>query len=196
MLTRCATNLALQAGEDVNQAIPLRRSGPMLSRLCAAVICAALVFTSVARAAPANSSSPEPEAPSPSWPTVDCVLGAADAYGLPPIVLLGIMRVEGGRPGHHSGNKNGTYDIGPMQINSWWLSRLKQAGITEAELANNGCLNMWVGAAILALALKEADGNLAKAVGYYHSHKRHLAVPYKNKVRDAITGFLQQQNQP
>ena len=54
-----------------------------------------------------------------------CILIAAQAYSVPPIVLSGIYQVEQGRVGQEVGpNKNGSYDLGPMQINTIWLPEL------------------------------------------------------------------------
>ena len=54
-----------------------------------------------------------------------CLLMAANTYQVPPAVMIGIMQVEGGHVGQAVGpNSNGTYDLGPMQVNSRWMPEL------------------------------------------------------------------------
>lgn len=69
-----------------------------------------------------------------------CILMAAQNYSVPPSVLLGIYQVEGGAVGQAVGpNDNGSYDLGPMQINTIWLPELaRHWGVSEAT-AKNGC---------------------------------------------------------
>lgn len=130
--------------------------------------------------------------PTASWPTQACLETATHAMKVPAVLVLGIMQVEGGKPGQRVYNTNGSYDMGPMQVNSWWLPRLAPLGITARRLTDDGCLNLTVGTAILASALKEAHGDIALAVGWYHSHTPALAGAYKDKVRRAIEGFARQ----
>ena len=54
-----------------------------------------------------------------------CLMLAAQTYSVPPAVLMGIYQVEGGKPGQAVGpNSNGSYDLGPMQINTVWIPEL------------------------------------------------------------------------
>src|SRR3546814_5341158 len=50
--------------------------------------------------------------------TTECVVNAAALYHLPEPLVWTILYVEGGKVGTVSGNKNGTADLGPMQINT------------------------------------------------------------------------------
>lgn len=126
-----------------------------------------------------------------TWPTTQCVLAAAHNDRVPALVILGVMKVEGGKPGQAVRDSNGSYDMGPMQVNSLWLPKLRGLGIDARKLTDNGCTNVAVGTAILALELERAHGNLAKAVGWYHSQTPDLAKHYRDKVRRAITTFLE-----
>ena len=56
-----------------------------------------------------------------------CLMLAAQTYSVPPAVLVGIHQVEGGKVGQAVGpNDNGSYDLGPMQINTIWIPELAQ----------------------------------------------------------------------
>ncbi|MDP7142948.1 MAG: lytic transglycosylase domain-containing protein [Alphaproteobacteria bacterium] len=115
---------------------------------------------------------------------------AAQNYDVPPEVMFGIYEVEGGRVGQVVGNTNGSYDIGPMQINTLWVPELARMwNVSEYEafelLRDDPCVNTGVSAWILRSHLDET-GDLAKAVGYYHSRTPHLTEAYKKRVMDAM----------
>lgn len=119
-----------------------------------------------------------------------CLMLAAQTYSVPPQVLVGILHVEGGRIGQQVANKNGTYDLGPMQINSLWVPELAQNWKVSRKTAwkwlrDDGCTNVNVAAWILGRHLEETK-SLAKAVAYYHSRTPHLGKKYKSKVVDVM----------
>lgn len=116
-----------------------------------------------------------------TWPTYACVMSAAKAFHVNPWIIVGLMKTENGRPGQIVHDANGSYDMGPMQINSFWLPKLHRLGITPHKLASNGCLNIEVGTAIYARQLKAAHGDTAKAIGWYHSHIRQYAIRYRER---------------
>jgi peptide-methionine (R)-S-oxide reductase len=79
--------------------------------------------------------------------TVACVRHAARAERVPLAALVGLLRVEGGHVGHSHRNRNGTFDMGPMQINTIWLAeqgviRLSDNGVSE--LASPATYNEFV----------------------------------------------------
>jgi|SRR5690625_228916 len=114
-----------------------------------------------------------------------CVSDAAFQFQVPELALWVLLDVEGGTLGEVSGNSNGSYDIGPMQINSWWLSRLAKRGITEDMILNNLCMNISVGAWILAQEL-DRHKDLVKAMAHYHSPTPHHQKRYLGLVVGAI----------
>jgi len=116
---------------------------------------------------------------------VACIWSAAGYYRLPPLALVGILRVEGGRPGRVSRNADGSEDLGPMQINTRWLPRLERAGLTRKEILTNPCANIWAGAWILALAYAR-DKDIWMAIGHYHSRNRGESRRYRRKVEREI----------
>lgn len=116
---------------------------------------------------------------------VACIWQAAGYYRLPPLALVGILGVEGGRPGQAVRNTDGSEDLGPMQINSRWLPMLSRYGLTRTRILNNPCANVWAGAWILARAYAR-DGDVWQAVGHYHSWKKGESCRYRRRVAQAI----------
>ncbi len=120
-------------------------------------------------------------------PYLACMALVASIYHLPPRVLPAIHLVEGGVPGSVSRNLNGTDDLGVMQVNTIWLPAFaRMTHLTEAEvrdrLVNRSCFNIAAAGAIMRLYMDEAQGDLLRAVGYYHSHTPALNAPYQLKV--------------
>jgi len=116
-----------------------------------------------------------------------CVLLAANTYQVPAAVMIGIMHVEGGRVGQEVGpNTNGTYDLGPMQVNTRWLPLLQRrwrvdANTAKAWVRDDGCVNVHVAAWILRQKLDEA-GSIWGGIAAYHSATPKFGTPYANKV--------------
>ncbi|MBF0872103.1 MAG: transglycosylase SLT domain-containing protein [Gluconobacter japonicus] len=79
-----------------------------------------------------------------------CVTAAASRYHLPVILLQAVLKTENGKRGTISKNSNGSYDIGPAQINSIHLPELARLGISRDALLADDCLNVHVGAWILS----------------------------------------------
>lgn len=109
--------------------------------------------------------------------TAQCLVDVSNQSGIHTDVLLAILMVEGGTVGKdNNGNTNGTYDIGPFQINSMHLPRLKHMGISETKLRNNGCVNATVAAVILresipdnVMASIKTPEDYLRAIARYHS---------------------------
>lgn len=136
---------------------------------------------------PAPSHEPTTLPPDNISPQSDqCVAKAAKLYNVPPTLLSAVLRTEGGRVGEVHYNNNGSYDIGPAQINSIWLPTLAKSGITRDMLLNNACLNITVGAWILGNAMVGANvQNPAlfwQHVGDYNSHTPLWNQKYALKV--------------
>jgi hypothetical protein len=115
------------------------------------------------------------------------MLATASAYHLPPRLLSAIQQVEGGTIGAVHSNTNGSDDLGVMQINSAWLPRISSiTGLPTAQvrdrLVGDGCFNVAAAGMILRTALDEADNDLLRAIGFYHSHNDSFAEPYRARV--------------
>lgn len=111
-----------------------------------------------------------------------CFIDAATRYKLNPVLLKSIAKVESNfnpRAVNRS-NKNGSYDIGVMQINSWWVPRLVKYGIQEQHLYD-ACMNIHVGAWILAQEVAK-HGYSWKAVGAYNAKSIGKQIKYASKV--------------
>lgn len=120
-------------------------------------------------------------------PFVACMALSAALHNLPPEVLPAIHNVEGGKVGTVSRNRNGTEDLGVMQINTIWVPRLARATSlrdeeVRARLIGNACFNIVVAGAILRIYLTETKGDLWRAVGNYHSHTPARNLAYQAKV--------------
>lgn len=119
-----------------------------------------------------------------------CLLISAQTYQVPPGVLLGIMQVEGGRIGQAVRNTNGSYDLGPMQINTIWLPELARKWNTDQRTAlswvkDDGCVNVSVSAWILRQRINRT-GSLWSGIAGYHSLTPGIGSRYASKVAAAM----------
>ena len=79
-----------------------------------------------------------------------CFKEASQRYNVPQSLLVAIAKHEsGGRTTAINQNRNGTRDIGLMQINSAWLPMLARHGLMEQDLFDP-CVNVLVAAWILS----------------------------------------------
>ncbi len=99
----------------------------------------------------------------------NCFSEAGDKYGIDPLLLKAIAQTESSmNPQALNRNKNGSEDIGLMQINSAHLERLRKSGITRESLLNDTCMSVMVGADILAGFVSQF-GYTWRAVGAYNA---------------------------
>jgi len=124
----------------------------------------------------------------------DCFDDAASWQGVHPGVLRAISLRENARcDATVHINRNGTVDIGCMQINSIHLPELANYGISARELMDS-CINIFVGAHhYKKMVLKY--GNTWKAVGAYHSETPERRDAYAKSV-EAIFRRLQTDQKP
>ena len=135
-----------------------------------------------------------------SW---ECVVDAAAQYNLPLAAMVGILATEGGKTGEALSNTNGTWDMGPFQINTCHVNELLQAGMAPEVILQDGCANAYAAAFILR---KEYDRtrNIWDAVGAYHSRTPHFRDAYLGRVRKhliklshtGLAGLLPQNSSP
>lgn len=117
--------------------------------------------------------------------TTKCIERASARYGVHVDILLAILMVEGGTVGKNSRpNSNGSYDIGPFQINSMHRRELLSVGVDEDTLRNDGCVNAMVAARHLVrtvtpemLAGVRTQEDYLRVIANYHS-----ATPKYNQI--------------
>jgi soluble lytic murein transglycosylase-like protein len=110
-----------------------------------------------------------------------CWEEAGARYGINPYLLYAIAKTESSlNPRAVNRNKNGSYDIGLMQINSSWFPMLRKYGVDEKQLLEP-CTSIHVGAWIIAQNMQRM-GNSWDAVGAYNSTKPDLRLKYAKKV--------------
>ena len=112
-----------------------------------------------------------------------CVISAANRFDLPVRALYALLKVEGGKIGSKNYNSNGTYDMGPMQINSIWLPTFRNY-LSEDEIIYDGCKNILAGAWILKAKILQA-GDFWLGIGNYHSKTKHRNKWYQWQVYKA-----------
>jgi hypothetical protein len=87
--------------------------------------------------------------------------------------LWGLRDQEAGWIGAEVRNTNGTHDLGPLQINSWWVPKIaalidRPAGDVRGWLQSDPCFNVGTARWIFLSALR-TTGDYWRAVGVYHS---------------------------
>ena len=120
-----------------------------------------------------------------------CIEAAAQAYRVPPAILVILLNVEGGSLGAVSPNTNGTVDIGPMQVNEIWLPGIAAHWGTSQRVAflalrDSFCANVEAGTWILRQGLDEAKGDFWEGVAYYHSHDPFHKQTYLRAVLEQV----------
>lgn len=98
----------------------------------------------------------------------NCWNRAASMFNISPELLYAIAQQESSLdPSAVGHNRDGSYDLGLMQINSLHLPSLRELGINKQQL-KDPCLSIIVGASILADMMKRY-GYTWEAVGAYNA---------------------------
>jgi hypothetical protein len=119
--------------------------------------------------------------------TLACLLTIAGWHGLPPPILVALLGTELGHVGEVSRNANGTFDSGPMQVNSVWLGRLaRRYALSEEKVAellrDDGCFNADAAAFILRRCIDRNGGDVWAGIGCYHSATPARRTAYQRRV--------------
>lgn len=126
----------------------------------------AVYLVSISPAAAVSPRSPELE-------LTRCIYIAAGGHRWLERTLWGLRDQEGGWLGAEVPNANGSHDLGPLQVNSWWVTKLAAATGRPANhirwwLINDACFNVrtarWIFLSSLAVTR-----DYWKAIGVYHS---------------------------
>lgn len=176
-------------GRPHDRADRLRRGGARLL-VCIAIL-SAFVGDDGKALAKSGSSSRETE-------VAICIRKAAQGKAWLERTLWALRDQEGGWIGASVANTNGTHDLGPLQVNSWWVPRIAEL-VNRPEqhvrfwLQNDACFNAeaarWIFLSGLAVT-----GDYWKAVGVYHSptgwrqarYARSVATHLRKRYGDAI----------
>jgi hypothetical protein len=115
--------------------------------------------------------------------TWECLSESSRRFRVPIFMLLSVLDVERGQVGRERANRDGSSDLGPMQINTLWLPRLRSLGLGREAVRDSGCLNVAVGAWLLRHHLARSRGRPFEAMGRYHSLRPALAARYVSAIR-------------
>lgn len=126
-----------------------------------------------------------------------CLNDVSEKYGIHPVVLSLIYRVEGGKSGYKIQNKDKTHDLGLMQIN--WerhQKKLEKRGITENMVRYNDCLNL----AVAAHYVREVTHGIRistpreyfRAIARYHNKGEPFITVYTDKLIAAYKIMLRE----
>ncbi len=145
----------------------------------AAAALAALLVSAPATASSRGSRADEAE-------IGRCIRQASKGHAWLEKTLWGLRKQEAGWLGAEVANTNGTHDLGPLQINSWWVPRI--ARLVERPdhqvrhwLRHDACFNAEAARWIFLSGL-QASGNYWEAVGIYHSPTGWRQRAYAAKV--------------
>ncbi|MEB6379129.1 type III secretion system invasion protein IagB [Leclercia adecarboxylata] len=116
----------------------------------------------------------------------NCWNNAGHRYHVDPWLLFAIAKVESGmNPRAVGWNRDGTRDVGLMQINSAHFPALQRVGIDEYRLMREPCTSVMVGASILSAMIRVYGYNW-EAVGAYNAGLKKENYPqrmlYAHKV--------------
>ncbi len=108
-----------------------------------------------------------------------CYEEAGELYGINPELLRAIAIAETGEnPSIINKNKDGSYDMGLMQINSYWIERIP---LDLNTLLSDPCYNVKAGAMIMRYCIEEY-GYTWDAVGCYNAKGKIKKVKYSWRV--------------
>lgn len=115
---------------------------------------------------------------------------AAQYYQLDPWLLFSVAKVESSfNPLAINSNSNKSKDYGLMQINSFWLSKLKDLGI-EKEHLFDPCTSIFVGAWIMKNNIVRMGYNIDGIGAYNSPNNPTLRRRYGRKVYEAYNELV------
>ncbi len=115
----------------------------------------------------------------PAWAEAFCFEEAGKAHNISSELLKSIARVESDLNSNAvNTNRNGSTDLGLMQINSAWIDAMN---LNRDELISNPCYNVMTGANILRQCI-DRHGYTWEAVGCYNAKSKGKRVGYSWKI--------------
>lgn len=117
----------------------------------------------------------------------DCISEVAHCFQINPLIIRAIIFKESGnRRNVFNKNKNNTIDVGIMQINSLHFPSLMKMGISERQLRESSCINIFSGTWILKQRIQH-HGYTWDSIGMYHSRTPYYHDKYVNGLISVIT---------
>ena len=108
-----------------------------------------------------------------------CFDEAGKKYAISPVLLECIARTESHLdPKAENKNRNGSVDIGLMQVNSYWIKTL---ALDKERLITDACYNTMTGALILRQCI-DRYGYSWEAVGCYNAVSQDKKAAYSWKI--------------
>ncbi|QIQ22513.1 conjugal transfer protein TrbN (plasmid) [Zophobihabitans entericus] len=116
--------------------------------------------------------------------SVVCAIYAAVKYEVPVNLFLAVVEKEGGKPGQYVKNKNGTYDVGPLQFNTAYLKSLAKYSITvkDVEGYSNSCYPYDLAAWRIRGHILNDKGSIFQRAANYHSKTPYYNTIYRNDL--------------
>lgn len=110
----------------------------------------------------------------------ECFFTAGKKYNISPVILRCIAKTESDLNTHaiHK-NSNHTYDVGIMQINSFWKDIIGEG--RWKYTVRNPCYNIFVGAWVLVNCIQKFGYNW-QAVSCYHTGGKYFDTIYVRKI--------------
>lgn len=176
-----STATAMTASMDYRSQRSLRLTRKREAAAMFGMIVSYLASTSPAVAASTRSRDAE---------LARCISSAANGRPWLEQTLWGLRDQEGGWPGAEVRNADGSHDLGPLQVNSWWVSRLaavigRPPMHVRWWLTHDTCFNVssarWIFLSGLTLTR-----DYWKAVGVYHSPTSWRQLRYSSSVADHL----------
>lgn len=120
------------------------------------------------------------------YPQHQCIKKAAIDNRLPEEILWAIRLAEGGTKGVVRQNKDGSVDVGVMQINSVHFDYFEQKyGVKPSWLTHHQCISILAGGYRLAKEIKR-HGDFWRGVGDYNSRTPSLNLKYRERVLQVL----------
>lgn len=119
-----------------------------------------------------------------------CIRQASMGHAWLEKTLWGLRDQEAGWIGAEVRNSNGSHDLGPLQINSWWVPRIAaRVGHSELQVRHwlrfDPCFNAEAARWIFLSGLRAAKDYWA-AIGLYHSPTMWRQRRYSDSVASRI----------
>ena len=111
-----------------------------------------------------------------------CSVTAAHKFHVPANILLAIAEKEGGKHQQWIKNKNGSFDVGPMQFNTQYLKDLMPYGIVPEDVAKEGCFSYDLAAFRLKEHLSEKGADVFTKASNYHSRTPKYNALYREDL--------------